>query len=501
MLIALCLTCVPLVVGATVINIPDDQPTIQAGIDLAVDGDTVLVQPGVFPENIDFHGRDILVGSLFATLGDTAFISQTVIDGGVNSSVVTFRNGETQAARLCGFTLRNGAGDVENSGGGILCVDSSPRLSNLVVTQNSAAYGAGIYCSNAAPVIDQTVISGNHYSHASYGWGVYCTAASAPVIDRAIITDNSGGAIRCSQSSVQVSNSAFRGNSGEYSCLLYSGSYVDITNTIIWDDCPSPIYLDGPNTAATATYSDLQGGWPGEGNICANPLYCDTGFLSLALAENSPCLGSGSDGCNMGGLEVGCAAYEVYAGPVWHVDTTGSDLNGDGSAENPFATIQRGVIAAGGAGDTVLVQPGVYQESVNYYGRNCLVGSLFTLTGDTAHISQTVIDGSDQFRGVILDQREDSSAVLCGFSVINSLTSGIYCRDSSPRLEYLIVRDNGSGDSWDEGAGIDISGGAPVLQNLFIRNNQSGYTGGGVFCENAMLKALNLIVVENSSFG
>ncbi len=49
---------------ATVINVPDDQPTIQAGIEASASGDTVLVQPDTYLENIDFNGKNIVVGSL-----------------------------------------------------------------------------------------------------------------------------------------------------------------------------------------------------------------------------------------------------------------------------------------------------------------------------------------------------------------------------------------------------------------------------------------------------
>ncbi len=58
--------------SATIINVPDDYPTIQEGIDASSDGDTVLVQPGTYLENINFNGHSIVVGSLFLTTADTA---------------------------------------------------------------------------------------------------------------------------------------------------------------------------------------------------------------------------------------------------------------------------------------------------------------------------------------------------------------------------------------------------------------------------------------------
>ena len=60
------------ITSATVINIPADYATIQAGIDASSDGDTVLVQPGTYVENINFNGHNVVLGSLFLTTGDTS---------------------------------------------------------------------------------------------------------------------------------------------------------------------------------------------------------------------------------------------------------------------------------------------------------------------------------------------------------------------------------------------------------------------------------------------
>ena len=86
--------------NATIIDIPDDYPTIQQGIDASTDGDTVLVQPGTYEENINFNGHNIVLGSLFVTTGDTSFTSLTVIDGSYAFSAVRFENGENGNAKL-----------------------------------------------------------------------------------------------------------------------------------------------------------------------------------------------------------------------------------------------------------------------------------------------------------------------------------------------------------------------------------------------------------------
>ena len=75
--------------SGTIINVPAEQPTIQAGIDIAVESDTVLVQPGTYAENINYNGKAVIIGSLFLTTQDTIYISQTIIDGNQNGKRVT----------------------------------------------------------------------------------------------------------------------------------------------------------------------------------------------------------------------------------------------------------------------------------------------------------------------------------------------------------------------------------------------------------------------------
>lgn len=144
--------------SATIINVPDDYGTIQQGIDASSDGDTVLVQPATYFENINFNGHNIFLGSLFLTTGDTSFIEQTVIDGDQQGSVVTFENGETANSVIEGFTITNGSGTYfdpywEYGGGGIYCNGSAPTIQHNIIAGNTANNGGGIGAVYTAPVV------------------------------------------------------------------------------------------------------------------------------------------------------------------------------------------------------------------------------------------------------------------------------------------------------------------------------------------------------------
>jgi hypothetical protein len=122
--------------SATIINIPADYPTIQQGIDASANGDSVLVQPGIYIENINFNGHNIVLGSLFLITGDTSYISQTVIDGGSAGTVVTFESGEDAEAMITGFSIIHGD-DYE--GGGVKVKNySQPNIANNNIFENTA---------------------------------------------------------------------------------------------------------------------------------------------------------------------------------------------------------------------------------------------------------------------------------------------------------------------------------------------------------------------------
>jgi hypothetical protein len=177
----------PYTTNAATIRVPADQPTIQAAIDAATSGDTVLVGPGAYYEAINFNGKIITVTS---ELGAAA----TTIDAGGKPAVVTFKSGETRNAILSGFTITGGR--TIYSGAGISVAFSSPTIRDNVIAGNSGCSGVGIDSYFSSPRIENNTITRNIVSGCTGAWGIgiYVGGNSNAEIIGNVITDNRGGA-------------------------------------------------------------------------------------------------------------------------------------------------------------------------------------------------------------------------------------------------------------------------------------------------------------------
>ncbi|MCB9899451.1 MAG: right-handed parallel beta-helix repeat-containing protein [Planctomycetes bacterium] len=165
--------------------VPAQYPTIQAAIDAASPGDTVLVGPGTYLERIDFLGKDVVLQS-----SDGPEV--TILDGdtGLGSgSVVTFANGETQAAVLSGFTVRGGhQGGPAGDGGGVLCLGASPSLLGNIIRDNVAERGGAICCLSASPRIEGNALLANWSAVDDGGGGgtIWCEDSAALILHNTI---------------------------------------------------------------------------------------------------------------------------------------------------------------------------------------------------------------------------------------------------------------------------------------------------------------------------
>jgi hypothetical protein len=316
--------------------VPDDFLTIQEALDSAAAGDEIIVRDGVYRgagnKYLDFAGKAL-------TLRSENGVERCFIDCEGSGRGFYFHNGETADSVVDGFTIINGnatnGGGIEcysssptitdcfiamntanSGGGGIYCYSSSPTITNCSITGNTALQGGGIHCSNSSsPTIANCFIAANtatdgggiftSYSPASItncfitantagnGSGI-CCFFSSPTITNCSITANTagyGGGIYCGASSPVITNCYIGGNTvGELGGGIFcANSSPTITNCILWNDSPDELSGYG---VPSVTYSDIQGGYVGTGNIDADPLFSGDGYH---LTAGSPCIDAGTD--------------------------------------------------------------------------------------------------------------------------------------------------------------------------------------------------------------
>src|ERR1051325_4218525 len=223
----------PPAANAAIRRVPADYPTIQQAINAAVNGDTVLVAPGVYTENINFLGKAITVTS-------EAGSQVTIIDGGHLGTVVTFNSGEAASSVLNGFTLRNGDSHTgaRFDGGGIIVLNASPVITNnFIAGHRRPADGGWTVVENGSPVIRNNTITNNMTS--GNGGGIEVGFAS-PIIQGNQISNNqsgsAGGGISVGGSSAAlITGNLIKGNSAEFGGgieLFASGPAVILNNVI-----------------------------------------------------------------------------------------------------------------------------------------------------------------------------------------------------------------------------------------------------------------------------
>ena len=200
------------------IHVPQDQPTVQAAINAASNGDTVLVADGTYHESINFLGKAITVKSV-----DGA--SKTTLDGGGTDTVVTFSDGEGAGSVLEGFTVTNGYSQY--SGSGIYIAGAAPTIRNNVIAKNAGCAGIGIAVQGGGPLITGNVIRNNFMSGCSGGTGGGGIGVVAPpssgqarIINNLIANNNAsssnggGGISLWAAGSPIVENNIIEGNNG-----------------------------------------------------------------------------------------------------------------------------------------------------------------------------------------------------------------------------------------------------------------------------------------------
>ncbi len=453
-------------------------------------------------DNSDIYSNDAIDG------GGVALISSTLTIAGSFSEIENntatgngggvYAQGSTvnldDAAELFG----NNAGvDGSGAGGGAYLDDSDLFADKAIIWFNTADdFGGGMYATNGS-VVDMDLGSyacasercsrlSSNTATTSFGGGIYATGSSV-AFDNIFVESNIavlGGGVYAVSSSVTANGSVFArndatGGTGDGIRLFSSASWNGSGDTLAYNDAGGAStgraidaassslslscsivwgHASSINAAGQAvTYSDIQGGYPGAGNLDTNPVFVAPGLSDYHLQGASPvidrCLsGPAADYDNGPRPVVRTAAaspFDMGADEVSGVARVGV---GGGCA---YGTIQEAVNAAGD-GATVRVSAGTYFENVSIGS-----GKVITIEGGYDNACATSF--------ITNTTRVDGSAVSASASVFDVDGSVVTLRN------LQIAWGSGTG------GGVDADNGAQVtLDNTDVHDNH-GTLGGGIY--------------------
>jgi hypothetical protein len=411
---------------AATIIVPDEQPTIQDGINAAGGSDEVLVRAtgspytGANNKNLTFGGKAITVRS-----ESGPFV--TIIDCEGSGRGFVF-NGAAESGKVDGFTIKNGKPGA--NGGAIACQNASPMIVNCIITGNAATgVGGGIIVAGGTPTIIGNLIFGN--STTTYGGGIGVaagTVASAPTIINSTITQNSatsgGGGLGCPQGNATVLNTIIWGATGGDDIVIAAGRTVTIS------------YSDYGTKGGAGTLTE------GDGMLHnVDPLFVGGG--DYHLTDVSPCIGAGTSA----GLPAE-AAKDIDGNDRPNPLGSPPDMGAD---ENP--NDRAGIITLEASG------PSTWSYILTYV-RGAI--SEWSYTGDG--ITNATVTGAAAGAGWQVASQTSTKVV---FSTVNRLTSGSLTGFEIEGTQVGIGSWNCHAESGD------VEGPLPVEVSIFIASADS----------------------------
>jgi len=285
--------------AATTINVPTDYPTIQAAINAASPGDTVLVAPGTYVENLNFQGKDVDLQTQIGPGG-------TTLDGNGGTAVRMGPGGS-----ISGFTITNAKATF---GAGVQVSGAGSRIGGNIFernTQEAGGFGAGIGGNAASPIIEGNLFRMNTCDAQFLSAVVSFVNRSSPRIENNVFVDNTCRAIQMTlptgTTPEVVNNTIVRNPVGiRIDARVDTSGQVYRNNVIVDNGVGLHVEFVG-SSGFTATwdhnlvfgngvgYSGISDQTGLNGNISANALFVDSGASDFHLQTSSPAIDAGTN--------------------------------------------------------------------------------------------------------------------------------------------------------------------------------------------------------------
>ncbi|MBN1868382.1 right-handed parallel beta-helix repeat-containing protein [Candidatus Sumerlaeota bacterium] len=393
----------------------------------------------------------VTMDSIVSTALDGFTITGGVADGGVDddegAGIRCSNVDETTTVTNCTITGNTAA----VRGGGIFCLDSSPRLTNCTISANSGGNGGGIWCAFSWPTVENCTISAN--SAGTNGGGLCCFRASPAVTDCTIIGNwgGSGGGVRCSaNSSPTLSNCTISDNSAVES----GGVACELSSPVMWN-CA----ISGNSAVVGGGIACIANSSPSITNctISANSAASSSNGGGVDCVESSPDITSCTIVGNSAGNGGGVSCREVCSPSIANCTITGNSADYGGGGVGCYSHSSPSITNCAIAGNSVYVDGG---------GVNC--------TWSSPAITNCTISGNSAgYGGGICYSDNPTSSVLINCTISDNWATnggGVFCDRAQPTLANCAITGN---SALTLGGGLYVLTFAPSVSNCLFQVNQS----------------------------
>ena len=475
-------------------NGPESGSAAGGGIYVGETGE-LLLQASTLARNDADRGGGIAVEGGSAVLRQVRISGNTAPDDGAGAHVTNW--GRLEADQCSFENNRTTAYYYSELGGGAISIDrgGEVRLDRSDLIGSRALQGGAVANAASFEMRGGTIV-GNEANMC--GGALQVFAGGRTLLDGVVIAKNwalcSGGAIQ-NDGELAIDRSTIVMNGGGLAIIEQSDEARSaIRNSILWRNGPFPS-LDAGSGRMIVRYSDVQGGHRGEGNIDSDPLFCalPCGDLDASIAAESPCIGAGVDGANIGAGEVGCDSGYEPEHRVWSVpgDRSGIQAAIDSSCD----------------GDTVRVSPGVWNESIDFEGKSIVLTG--TAPEDSATVDRTIILGAGD-SVVRISKGEPEGAAVSGLRIrggegtylgecIGSYGAGLFVSNATLAIRHCVIDSNevvyyrGGG----VGSGLWAKRSKLIVSDCRIERNRATWRGGGVAIDNSEARLLHCRIENN----
>ena len=280
----------PLVEETTAIHVPEDYATVQEAIDAAENGDEIQVAAGTYYVNNLNIDKDLTI------TGDDP--SNTYLSGSGSHRIMTISSPGNSVLEISNFTITDG--HALNNGGFVVgFVDNNDyslvEFNNMIFENSGGNTGNTLFRGNGweTTTYKNCIVRYNNSEN-------YAGIGNATVLGTQLYGNsgwnNTGVLVGCNSINCTVYSNSGGFMPNAWTVGGMSGGIT--TNSIFWGN-------EGHNgqqiySAESVTFSDVQGGYDGVGNINQDPMFVNAGSGNFNLQNNSPCIGAGMDGVDMG---------------------------------------------------------------------------------------------------------------------------------------------------------------------------------------------------------